>query len=217
MRRMQVAHQRAQTAMREQRDEMVRELHDGLGSQLFGAALLTHVSEAMTAQQMRERFTAVHAALDEGMDSLRTGLTVLNVPPGAFGPAVMALLLRAERVLGAAGTALETDIEDEAASLQLDSRSVFNLLRAMQEAMTNIARHAHAAHALVRIALHSGSLLIHIEDDGDGFAPDLTRSGHGLENIARRLLELHGSAKIDAVPLQGCTVALTMPLEGKKP
>jgi signal transduction histidine kinase len=188
-------------------------VHDGLGSQLFGAALLTHVSEAMTAQQMRERFTAVHAALDEGMDRSHRA----QCSPGAFGPAVMALLLRAERVRGAAGTALETDIEDEAASLQLNSRSVFHLLRAMQEAMTNIARHAHAAHARVRIALQCGSLLIRIEDDGDGFVPDHARSGHGLENIARHLLELHGSAKIDAIPLRGCTVALTMPLEGKKP
>jgi signal transduction histidine kinase len=212
MRRMQQSHQQTQAAMREQRDELLREMHDGLGSQLFGATLLSDVSEAMTEPQLRKRFAEVSAALSDAMDSLRTGLTVLGTPPGAFGPALMALLLRAERVLNAAGIALDTQIDDDTVSLQLDSRSVFSILRAVQEALTNIARHSHATQALVRLELRKHSLVILIRDNGGGFALDNARSGHGLANITRRLQMLSGSATIDAAPNIGCTIELSLPL-----
>ncbi len=81
---------------------------------------------------MRVRFHEVSTALSDAMDSLRTDLTVLNAPPVAFGPGVMALL-RAERVLDSAGIEVHTQIEDEAISLQFNSRGVFSILRAMQE------------------------------------------------------------------------------------
>jgi signal transduction histidine kinase len=158
MQRIRLAHTAAQTAMREQRDELLREMHDGLGSQLFGASLLCNVSEKLAEPELRLRFSEVTTALSDAMDSLRTGLTVLSTPPGAFGPAMLALLLRAERVFEAAGIALQTQIEDDAVSLQLDSRSVFGILRAVQEALTNIARHSHATRAFVSLAVRKGSL-----------------------------------------------------------
>jgi signal transduction histidine kinase len=212
MQRMQKSHLQTQTAMREQRDELVREMHDGLGSQIFGASLLANVSEQMPADEMRVRFSGVSAALSNAMDSLRTGLTVLSTPPGAFGPAVLALLLRAERVLAAAGIMLETQIDDEAMSLQLDSRCVFGLLRAMQEAFTNIARHSRASRVQVQLALRVNSLAILIRDDGVGFDLDKVRSGHGLTNITRRLQLLEGCAAIAAAPGAGCTIELSLPL-----
>jgi len=208
MRRMQKAHQQTQAAMREQRDELVREMHDGLGSQFFGASLLANVSEQMPAAELRARFSGV----SDAMDSLRTGLTVLGAPPGAFGPAVLALLLRAERVLAAVGIQLETQIDDEAMSLQLDSRGVFGLLRAMQEAFTNIARHSRASRVQVQLALRVNSLTILIRDDGVGFDLDKVLSGHGLTNITRRLQLLQGCAAIVAAPGAGCTIELSLPL-----
>ena len=212
MRNMQNAHQQTQAAMREQRDELVREMHDGLGSQLFGAALLSDVSEKLTKPELHERFAHINAALSDAMDTLRTGLTVLGSPPGVLGPAILGLLLRSERVLDAAGIALETKIDDDAVSLQLDSRTVFSLLRAVQEALTNIARHSHASQALVQLELRAGSLVVLIRDYGVGFAPDGSRSGHGLANISRRMQMLGGQASVIAAPRAGCTIELSLPL-----
>lgn len=62
MRRMQHNYQRTQAAMREQRDELVREMHDGLGSQLFGASLLANVPENMDSAGLRKRFCDVNDA-----------------------------------------------------------------------------------------------------------------------------------------------------------
>jgi signal transduction histidine kinase len=215
MQRIRLAHTAAQTAMREQRDELLREMHDGLGSQLFGASLLCNVSEKLAEPELRLRFSEVTTALSDAMDSLRTGLTVLSTPPGAFGPAMLALLLRAERVFEAAGIALQTQIEDDAVSLQLDSRSVFGILRAVQEALTNIARHSHATRAFVSLAVRKGSLAILIQDDGVGFDLHESRGGHGLANISRRLQMLNGSTAITAAPNAGCTIELSHPLRSE--
>jgi signal transduction histidine kinase len=212
MRRMQLVHQQTQAALREQRDELLREMHDGLGSQLFGASLLSDISGPMSEAELRKRFGYVRAALGDAMDSLRTGLTVLSTPPGAFGPAVLSLLLRAERVLGTAGIALRTDIDDKTLSLQLDSRSVFGILRTMQEALTNIARHAEAKCAQVRMTSHEEILTILIEDDGIGFVPAEAHSGHGLANMTRRLQLLNGCAAIASAPQEGCRIELTLPI-----
>jgi signal transduction histidine kinase len=212
MQRLQNDHQKAQAALHEQRDELLREMHDGLGSQLFGASLLSNVPEKMTEAELRKRFGDVNAALGDAMDSLRTGLTVLSTSPGAFGPAVLSLLLRAERVLDAAGIALRTHIDDETMSLQLDSRNVFGVLRAMQEALTNIARHSRATSAQVHLTLREKSLTILIQDDGIGFVRDKARSGHGLANMTRRLQLLNGCTAIASAPNAGCTIELILPL-----
>ena len=205
-------HRIKEASLREQREELVREMHDGLGSQLFGASLLTNAAEDAPPQLLKQRMAEVNAALADAMDCLRAGLTVLGAPPGAFGPAVMALLLRSERVLEAGGIALETQVEDEVISLRLDSRSVFALLRTMQEALTNVARHSRAAHAEARIHCDGKALSITIHDDGRGFNPERVPSGHGIANMKRRLQQLGGEARIDSAVERGCTIALKLPL-----
>jgi signal transduction histidine kinase len=212
MQRMQLVHRQTQAAMREQRDELLREMHDGLGSELFGASLLSDISGPMSEAELRKRMVDVRAALANAMDSLRAGLTVLSTSPGAFGPAVLALLLRAERVFAAAGIALQTQIDDETLSLQLDSPSVFGLLRALQEALTNIVRHSHASCALVRLAWQGHALAILVQDDGVGFLQASSRAGHGLANMQRRLQMLSGSIAVHSSLGHGCSIELLLPL-----
>jgi len=237
IRRIKLLHQSREKIMREQREEIVREMHDGLGSQLFGASLLTRVNGQMKEAELRDRFNGVSDVLSDAMDSLRTGLTVLSTPPGAFGPAVLSMLMRAERVLEAAGIVLETDFDEEAASLQLNSHSVFGLLRTMQEALTNIARHSQGSRACVRLVLQgcertaidaadaespqqnqaeaeSGcrQLEVRISDNGVGIAAEEKHPGHGLTNIVHRMKLLNGKAEIDSRRGGGCTVVLQLPI-----
>lgn len=199
-------------AMREQREDLVRELHDGLGSQLFGALLLTEAAEEAPEQSLRKRLAEINSALLDAMDSLRAGLTVLGSPPGAFGPAVMALLMRSERILQAAGIALKTQVDDHTVSLHMNGRIIFSLLRTMQEALTNVARHSEASEVLVTISCSDSLLTIEIRDNGRGFAQTALHSGHGLKNMRRRLQLLTGSASIESTPDCGCTVRLTLPI-----
>jgi signal transduction histidine kinase len=213
MQRIQKMHRQNEAEMREQRDEIVREMHDGLGSQLFGASLLSNVTEKMTEQDLRRRFREVGEALSDAMDSLRTGLTVLSAPPGTFGPAMMALLLRAERILSVAGIVLLTESDEEATSVHLNSHSVFGVLRAVQEALTNVARHSRATEARVRLHTAAERLEILISDNGSGFDLNQQAPGHGLTNIQRRMQMLGGQAEIHSMPGGGSTISLQLPLQ----
>jgi signal transduction histidine kinase len=206
-------HSKTTNAMRQQRDEMLREMHDGLGGQIFGASLLTQPPDDASPDEMRRRLSEANLALVEALDSLRTGLTILSSPPGAFGPALIALLLRAERVLNAAGVRMETDVSDEVVSLQLESQTLFALLRATQEGITNIARHARAKNASVRITIQDSALLVRIKDDGVGFNIKDINIRSGLENIKMRMKMVDGVAVINSAPQQGCTLLLELKLK----
>ena len=213
MQNMQHEYSQTTNAMREQREELLREMHDGLGSQLFGASLLTKVSGGVSPAEMQQRMAEANVALLEAMDSLRTGLTVLSSPPGAFGPTLLALLMRGEHVLNAAGIHLETKIDDDAVSLQLESRILFAVLRAIQEGLTNITRHSQSRNALVHITLQDSTLVILIQDDGMGFNVDAVECGHGLNNIRLRMQLIEGRAAISSFPGKGCKLTLELKLK----
>jgi len=206
-------HARATAALREQRDDLLREMHDGLGGQLFAASLLTQIADDAPPNEMRQRLQDSNAAVAEALESLRTGLTILRSPPGAFGPALIALLMRSEHVLSAAGIRLKTDVADEATCLQMESQTLFSLLRALQEAITNVARHSKADNAAVRIALQNSILRIHIEDDGVGFDINQIARGFGLDDICSRMKNIDGRSTIASTPQQGSTLLLEIPLK----
>ena len=95
------------------------------------------------------------------------------------------------------------------------------LFRAVQEAITNIVKHARAESVLIQCALGPRAVTIEIEDDGEGFDPASISGaaaavggrGLGLAGIRERIELLGGSAIIESAPGQGTRVVLTVPLE----
>lgn len=89
------------------------------------------------------------------------------------------------------------------------------VFRIVQEALTNIARHAHASHADITVALTDSHILLRISDDGTGF--DLTRprksGSYGLIGLRERAYLLGGTFEIEASPGNGTTVEVRIPLE----
>jgi glucose-6-phosphate-specific signal transduction histidine kinase len=77
------------------------------------------------------------------------------------------------------------------------------------EALTNVAKHAHAGHAEVTARIQDGTLMVQVRDDGVGGAwPD----GSGLVGLADRLAALDGRLRIDSPPDGGTLLAATIPL-----
>jgi signal transduction histidine kinase len=90
------------------------------------------------------------------------------------------------------------------------------IFRVCQEAMSNIARHAHAESVLIQLSEGDGAIRIEIEDDGRGFEPKnvshAERRHFGLMGIEERVEILGGKVKIDSAPGQGTRVRLEVPL-----
>jgi len=83
--------------------------------------------------------------------------------------------------------------------------------RIVQEALTNVARHAQAKHCAVHLCVGPEALQLRISDDGRGFAQK--RSGVGMHAMRERAAELRGTCEIVSSPRAGTTVSVTLPRE----
>jgi signal transduction histidine kinase len=79
------------------------------------------------------------------------------------------------------------------------------------EALTNVAKYAHATHARVNVARDDGHLLVEVTDDGVGGADPAT--GSGLRGLLDRVSSLGGELEVDSRPGRGTTVRATIPSE----
>jgi signal transduction histidine kinase len=86
------------------------------------------------------------------------------------------------------------------------------LYRVVQEALTNVAKHAQADHVDVRVTEAYGVVDVQICDDGTGFDARATASGFGLLGIRERLAVVRGSVRIDTSPQAGTTVHARIPV-----
>ena len=85
--------------------------------------------------------------------------------------------------------------------------------RVIQEALTNVAKHAQATRCLVRLRRTSSTVFITVEDDGIGFALNQgeSRRGLGLIGIRERASQLKGSIRIESAPGHGTSVIVELP------
>ena len=121
-----------------------------------------------------------------------------------------------ERVAGA--TATDFDVEIHALDGVLSKDAEINLYRILQESVNNIAKHARATHARIRVVRERHELHVAIEDDGTGFSPDARKSstaprrGIGLSGIAERVRMLGGTHAIRSSPGHGTTINIRLSL-----
>ena len=80
------------------------------------------------------------------------------------------------------------------------------------EALQNVAKYANATHAEVRLSASGAELAFEVVDDGDGFDPDSTRRGSGLQGMADRLDAIGGTLEIRSQPGMGATVTGRVPV-----
>jgi hypothetical protein len=97
---------------------------------------------------------------------------------------------------------------------RLPPRAQESLFRIAQEALSNVARHARAVHVRLHLGQREtgGSLVLEIQDDGQGFHVGADHSGMGLDNVRQRVQALGGKLEIDSSPGSGTRVQVSIPL-----
>jgi signal transduction histidine kinase len=186
----------------EERQRIMQDMHDGLGSQLISSLELTERGE-LTQEQ-------TSLLIRECIDDLRLAIDTLTEDDNEFAVAAGNLRFRMEPRLRAAGITLRWNTRDLPDALTLSAEHVLPLLRVLQESMTNTLKHAQAKEIRVRIAANTEALTIEIHDDGKGFDRKIVRGGKGLTGIEKRARKL--GAKVEITGHAGTTVLLTMPL-----
>jgi two-component system, NarL family, sensor histidine kinase DevS len=204
-------------ARERERTRWAREIHDetiqGLGALRLKLANARDLDEMV---DLRSAVVAVLEGLGAEIDGLRHLITELR--PAALDdlglqPALEALARRAQAI---DGLEVKTRIElDGTGARRLDPELESTIYRVVQEALTNVGRHAEAVSALIEIVEHDGFLRVQVSDDGRGLPPQRKAGGFGLAGMRERAELVGAELDLRGRPTGGTTVALTVPLAGR--
>lgn len=201
----------------EERQRLARELHDSVTQALFSATLHARAAQlALDRAGQAPETPAARAigqlrALTQGALAEMRAL-IFELRPGALAEEGLAAALAKHAAALAAREELHVQVAVPDERLPLDSAAEEHLYRLAQEALNNVAKHAHARHVRVHIALEDDSITLTIADDGVGFDPTLERPGHlGLGTMADRARTIGATLAIESIPGQGTTVRATVP------
>jgi len=168
-----------------ERELILQEMHDGLGSQLMSAKMNAHAGN-LSAGEMA-------TVLDGCIHELRQTMDTLSVTNGDLGLLLANLRRRMQRSFEGAGLRLEWQVAETPLIPALTGAGGRELVRIVQEAFTNVISHASASQVTVRteMAVDLKGVVLTITDDGIGLGPHIS-PGHGLHNIRQRCTRLGG-------------------------
>jgi signal transduction histidine kinase len=199
-------------AAEHERGRWARELHD---ETLQGLAAL-HVSLSSALRQ--ESPEALERAGGEAVSQIELEIEKLRALIAELRPAALdemgleaALRALAERSQARAGTSVEARIELNGG--RLDSALLeTTVYRLVQEALTNVAKHARAETVELDVRAGEGRLTVLVRDDGVGFEPGEPGDGFGLDGMRERVTLAGGRLKIDSSLGSGTAITASLPL-----
>lgn len=193
-----------------ERERMGRELHDTLAQGLAGLimqleAIDSHLegggterARALLQQAMQRSRTTLHEA--------RRVIQALRASSLESGDLIQALRQEAEGFEASNGIPCRFDVDADA--LVVPAERAQEVLRIVQECMSNAARHARASHVEVVMRASEGELRVVVSDDGVGFNPDDARGGFGLTGMNERAARLGGTLRVESRRGGGTTIEL---------
>jgi len=193
-----------------ERRRLARELHDQTGQELTSVLLgLKAVEEAKSEAERAEALAAVREQVVETLHDVRR--LAVELRPKALDDFGLVPALERLRDTFAEQTAMRVDLESQIRE-RLPTDVETALYRIVQEALTNIVKHAQATAVSIVLAPKAGVVTALIEDDGRGFTPDGSGEGLGLLGMGERLALLGGKLKIESRPGAGTTIVAEVPL-----
>ncbi|MDA0183117.1 GAF domain-containing sensor histidine kinase [Solirubrobacter phytolaccae] len=194
-----------------ERTRWSRELHDDTLQQLAGLRML--LSGARRSGDADRMSGAIEQALEQittAVGDLRSLITELR--PAALDelgitPALESLVARFVRQ-----TDLETELDVAFAEPRFAPEIESTVYRLVQEALTNIAKHARADRVSVRLRDRDGDIDLIVRDDGAGFDPQHRSSGFGLIGMRERLALVNGTLHVESSPGAGTVLRASIPV-----
>jgi PAS domain S-box-containing protein len=206
---------RLQAVREDERTTIAREIHDEFGQALTGIKMdLSWLVQRFpkTWKRAHERAEALQQLVDETIDSVRELSARLRpsvLDDLGLGAAVEWLTQDVERRSG-----IKTKVTVRLEGAVLDKDQSTALFRILQEALTNVVRHAEAQHVDVRIERTDRQVSLEVKDDGQGLRGDELESGKslGLIGMRERAGALGGRVTLGSGPKGGTTVTAWVPL-----
>jgi len=197
----------------EERKRIARDLHDSLGHaltalnvQLQTAAKLWKVEPAKAELFLNQAQLLGTDAIAQVRQSVRL-LRSLELPERSLETMIESLV---ENVQQATRLSITTALHP---TPSIPPSIAAMLYRVVQEALTNICKHAAATTVQIQLESLPEHLQLQVIDDGRGFNLNEHQTGFGLVGMAERVEAMHGKLQIDTAPEKGCRICVTVPLD----
>jgi PAS domain S-box-containing protein len=206
-------------AREDEKAHIARELHDELGQLLTALKMDLRWLRERLPGELGTKADEMGELLDKTVASTRrisADLRPLMLDDLGLADAAQWLV---EDFARRSGVKCEFRIPQDAGLEDISKGVSTAIYRAVQESLTNIGRHAGARSAWVLLAMEGGELLVEVEDDGRGIAPeDLAKARSlGLRGMRERVAYLGGSLEIGRAPRGGTRLRIRVPLRGLLP
>lgn len=193
---------------------LASELHDEIGQLLTGLRLLLKLNREASTETINSRFDQARNIVDELLRTVRTmsfDLRPSDLDQFGLLPALLGLF---ERFTGQTGILVE--FKHRNVDRRFASKVETGAYRVVQEALTNVARHASVGGVRVRLWTEGNTLNLQIDDRGLGFDPDVVMKmarSSGLFGMAERVRLIGGRLTIDSSPGSGTTITAEVPVD----
>jgi signal transduction histidine kinase len=183
---------RERLGLLEDRERIARDLHDLVIQRLFAAGMGLQSTASLVPSPATERIRSTIGEIDVAITELRSAIFSLSNPdqPKSVAAQVAEVIRAHHPRLG-----FEPELSIDAASETIPSAIIEQLLPTLNEALSNIERHADASAVEIDVEVNEAGLTLSVCDDGDGL-PSLELAGNGLRNLDRRAQRLGGGSKI---------------------
>jgi signal transduction histidine kinase len=201
---------RSRMTLLEDRDRIARDMHDHVIQRLFATGLsLQSAARVATHPLVRNRLDDAVDELDASIRHIRQTIFELHrpIPTGGVRSEVEGLLDTFSDTLG-----YDPDLVIEGRLAGLSTALETDLLAVVREALSNVARHAHADRVAVRLGIGE-DVVVEVRDDGVGIDPGAARSG--LVNLGTRAAARSGTFRIARAPAGGTVLSWRVPREDR--
>jgi PAS domain S-box-containing protein len=200
-----------EAAKEEERERIARDIHDELGSILVRLKIEAALLASKLAPDLSPKARSIEKLLDQAMGT--ASRVARQLRPGIlkeFGLAA-AIECQADDFAHSTGITCKAQCDD---GIELDGDTSLALFRIVQEALTNVAKHAHASLVVVRLRRENGNIALEIRDNGRGVSErdmDKPRS-FGLRGIRERVQSLNGAFHVALAEQGGTLLMLKVPV-----
>lgn len=207
-----------QTAREEERTRVAREIHDELGQSLTAMRMeLSLLRRSLPAGQRpaTERADSLGAIVEATTQAVKR--ISQDLRPGVLDHLGLAAAVEWQAEEFEKRTGIPCSVTVDPVDFALEEQRSTALFRILQEALTNVARHAQARGASVALRRDGGDALLEVQDDGRG--PGDRRapvSTFGIIGMQERVRPWGGSVRVDGGPGQGTSVTVRIPVAGER-
>ncbi len=195
-----------------ERQRLAGEIHDTLAQGLTSIVMLLQAAETEVGSDPREARRHVGLATQtarEGLAEARAMVAALTPTHLDAGHLHEALGRLTDRIRAELGIGARFEVCGEARPLSATAEVV--LLRASQEALANVRKHARARDVRMVLSYGEQAVRLDVRDDGAGFDPGKVNGGYGLRGMRSRIVQVGGSLLVRAQPGEGTLLSVEVP------